>query len=148
MARNDTAGRRVLAGGLKSAVASGAVVATIGGWVVFGATDPQNAEGGTVAAPAAAAPAPTAAPQAIQPSPDQGQTMPQLDPGAGWEREGRHRRWLGSDDEGDFFGDDSDDQASADQAAPAQGGETQPALGSGQSVPSAPRPIGRTRSSR
>jgi Mg-chelatase subunit ChlI len=50
MARQETSQRQLLSASLKSAVATAAIVATIGGWVAFGMNDPQNASASTATA--------------------------------------------------------------------------------------------------
>lgn len=147
MSRNDPIQRRVTSSSIKAAVASAAVVATLGGWAAIGLTDARQS---------AVAPAGQQAPQAQQQVAQQPAQSEQWLPQAGFEPR-RPRFAEGGEHEGDEhegyehegYEHEGDDDDGWSQAAPQAGGQTQQAPSAGQAAPQQQQgAITRTRSSR
>ncbi len=141
MSRNDPIQRRVTSSSIKAAVASAAVVATLGGWAAIGLTDARQ----SATAPAAQQE------QLPAQQPAQGdQSFPQIGFEPRRPRFGEHEEF--EHDEGEWeehegYEDDEDDERegqAAPQTAPQQ--QAQP-NGQTQTAPQQ-QPITRTRSSR
>lgn len=132
MSRNDPIQRRVTSSSIKAAVASAAVVATLGGWAAIGLTDARQ----SAAAPAAQ----QAVQQPAQQPAQSDQTFPQLGFETRRPRFDDHEGY--EQDEHEGYEGEGESQA-APQTAPQQ---AQP-NGQTQTVPQQ-RPITRTRSSR
>lgn len=149
MSRNDPIQRRVTSSSIKAAVASAAVVATLGGWAAIGLTDVRQSAAAPAAQQVVQQPAQQQLPAQQQPA--QGdQALPQLGfearrPRFGEHDDFEHEEGEWEEHEGYEEGDDDDDGWSqpAPQTAPQQ---AQP-NGQTQTAPQQ-QPITRTRSSR
>ncbi len=145
MSRNDPIQRRVTSSSIKAAVASAAVVATLGGWAAIGLTDARQ----SAAAPAAQQAAQQQLPAQQQQLPAQGdQGLPQLgfeprQPRFGEDDEYEQGEWQEHEGYEEDEGDDDGLSQAAPQTAPQQ---AQP-NGQTQTAPQQ-RAITRTRSSR
>ena len=138
MSRNDPIQRRVTSSSIKAAVASAAVVATLGGWAAIGLADARQ----SAAAPAAQQQLP-AQQQQLPAQGDQG--LPQLgfeprQPRFGEGDEHEQGEW--QEHEGYEQGEGEGESQAAPQTAPQQ---AQP---NGQTQTAPQQPIARTRSSR